>query len=135
MRSGSFKREYFVHIPLRYHQDLATPLVLVFHGGGGNARQIAKFSDFNKLSEENDFLVIYPEAIDKHWSDGREGEKFREHDAKINDVAWIEKLILEIKKTYAVDHHRIYATGISNGGILSQRLAIELGQHFPLWPL
>lgn len=123
-------REYFAHIPSNYRNTLPMPVVLVFHGGGGNARQIAQFSGFNTLSENEGFLVIYPQSIDKHWNDGRESEKFRDHDAVINDVAWVEKLILEINKTYVVDHHRIYATGISNGGIFSQRLAIELGQHF-----
>ena len=130
MLSGSFSREYFVHVPSNYRKDLAAPVVLVFHGGGGNARQIAKFSGFNDLSEKHGFLVIYPQAIDKHWNDGRESEKFQEHDAKINDVAWIEELIGELKRTYPVDKKRMYATEISNGGIFSQRLAIELGQYF-----
>lgn len=130
MRSGNFNREYFVHVPSSYRNDLAAPVVLVFHGGGGNAGQIAKFSDFNKLSEENGFLVIYPEAIDKHWNDGRESEKFRDHDAKVSDVAWIKELIGKLQNNYSIDKKRIYATGISNGGIFSQRLAIELGQDF-----
>jgi poly(3-hydroxybutyrate) depolymerase len=52
-------------------------------------------------------------------------ERFPEHDAKIEDVAWIEELITEAPKTYKVDYKRIYATGISNGGIFAQLLAIE----------
>lgn len=130
MLSGSFSREYFVHVPSSYRKDLAVPIVFVFHGAGGNARQIAQFSGFNDLSEKHGFLAIYPQAIDKHWDDGRESQKFQEHDAKINDVAWIEELIAELKRTYSVDKKRMYATGISNGGIFSQRLAIELGHHF-----
>jgi polyhydroxybutyrate depolymerase len=73
---------------------------------------------------------MYPQAIDNHWNDGRESKKFQEHDAKINEVSWIEKLIAELKRTYSVDKKRMYATGISNGGIFSRRLAIELGHHF-----
>jgi len=130
MPSGNFNREYFVHIPSTYRNDQAIPIVFMFHGGGGNAEQIATFSGFNTLSEKHEFLAIYPQAMDKHWNDGRESEKFQEHDAKINDVAWIEELIAELKRTYSVDKKRMYATGISNGGIFSQRLAIELGHHF-----
>lgn len=130
MQSGSFNQEYFVHVPSGYRNDLALPIVLVFHGGNGNAEQIATFSGFNTLSESHGFLALYPQSIDKHWNDGRESEKFQEHDVKIKDVAWIEKLITELPKTYSVDNKRIYAVGISNGGIFSQRLAIELGQHF-----
>ncbi len=58
MQSGSFNREYFVHVPPSYRKDRPTPVVFVFHGGGGNAKQIAKFSDFNKLSEKHRFLAI-----------------------------------------------------------------------------
>ena len=47
MQSGSFNREDFVHLPAGYRKILATAVVLVFHGGGGNAEQIAKFSGFN----------------------------------------------------------------------------------------
>ncbi len=87
MRSGNFNPEYFIHIPSTYRNDLAATVVLVFHGGGGNAKQIAKFSSFNKLSEENGFFVIYPQSIDKQKNDRRESEKFREHKEKVNDVA------------------------------------------------
>jgi len=130
MQAGNFNREYFVHLPSTYREHQVAPVVLVFHGGGGNAQQIAKFSGFNKISEEKGFLVLYPEAIDKHWNDGRESARFQEHDEKVNDVAWIDTLITELKTTYSVDNKRIYAVGISNGGIFSQRLAIELSQHF-----
>ena len=130
MPSGNFEREYFVHLPSTYRNSQSAPVVLVFHGGGGNAQQIAKFSGFNEISEENGFLVIYPEAIDKHWNDGRQSEKFQEHDEKVNDVAWIAALITELQTTYSVDYNRIYAVGISNGGIFSQRLALELSKHF-----
>ena len=130
MRSENFKREYFVHIPSGYRNKRPAPVVVVFHGGGGKAQKIAKFSGFNRLSETHGFLTIFPQAIDKHWSDGREIEKFRDHDAKVRDVVWIKELIENLQSTYSIDAKRIYATGISNGGIFTQRLAIELGQHF-----
>ena len=109
---------------------MAAPVVIVFHGGGGDARQIAGFSGFSMLSEKHGFITIYPQSIDKHWNDGRHSEKFRDHDATINDVAWIEGLIGGLERKYSIDKTRVYATGISNGGMFSQRLAIELGQHF-----
>ena len=128
--SENLNREYFIHIPSTYRNVPLAPIVLVFHGRGGNAKQIAKFSGFNTLPEKHGFLVIYPQSIDKHWNDGRESQKFREHDEKVNDVAWIDAVLTDLKATYSVDNKRIYAVGISNGGIFSQRLAIELGHHF-----
>jgi polyhydroxybutyrate depolymerase len=123
-------REYYVHLPTGYDGRHPVPAVLVFHGGGGNARQIARHSDFNRLSEKHGFIVIYPQAIDRHWNDGRSSEKFLEHDAGIDDVAWIEALIGRIREKYAVDGKRVYAVGISNGGMFCQRLAIESGLYF-----
>jgi len=125
-----FEREYYVHLPSVYNGRHAVPVVLVFHGGGGNARQIARHSDFNRLSEKHGFIAVYPQAIDKHWNDGRTSEKFLKHDAGIDDVAWIEALIGRIEEIYAVDDKRVYATGISNGGMFCQRLAIESGRYF-----
>jgi len=102
----------------------------VFHEGSGNVEQIATFSGFNKISEENSFLVISFEAINKHWNDERESEQFQEHGRAGNDVAWIKALIPELITIYSVDTTRMYATGISNEGIFSQHRAMELSHHF-----
>jgi len=129
MVSDEIKREFFVHIPSTYQTGKAVPIVFVFHGGGGNAVGIAKFSGFSLLSEQNEFIAVYPQSIDKHWNDGRDSVKFRDHDAKINDVSWIKELITELDRKYSIDKERIYATGISNGGMFVQRLAIEMAEH------
>jgi polyhydroxybutyrate depolymerase len=124
-------RTCLVHVPapLRSSTARKPALVLVFHGGGGNARQIMGTSGFNTISTREGFIAAYPDAIDKHWNDGRASEKFRDHDSKINDVAFIAALIDRLSQDHAIDRRRIYATGISNGGIFSQRLAIELGDR------
>ncbi|MDQ7012183.1 MAG: PHB depolymerase family esterase [Mariprofundaceae bacterium] len=124
------EREYYVHLPPGYDGRHTVPVVLVFHGGGGNARQIARHSDFTRLADQYGFIVVYPQAVDKHWNDGRNSEKFQKHDVHINDVAWIEALIGRIGEKYAVDGKRMYAVGISNGGMFCQRLAIEAGRYF-----
>ena len=77
MASGHVRREFFVHLSSTFQNDQPKPLVLVFHEGEGNAKQIAQFSEFNTLSEKHGFLVIYPQAIDKHWNEGREMRDFR----------------------------------------------------------
>ncbi len=123
-------REYYLYAPQTYQAEQAVPLVLVFHGGGGHAKQIAKFSDFNRIAEEQGFIVVYPESIDKHWNDGRITAEFEQHDAQVNDVGWIEALLEELSEHYAIDLDRVYAVGMSNGGIFTQRLAIDLSDSF-----
>lgn len=127
---GKNKRTYTVHVPEAYREDSPAPLVFVFHGGGGSAGQVARSSGFNKLSEEHGFIAVYPQGVNKHWNDGRDSEKFKDQDAKIDDIAWIEKILATLKQKYAIDADRVYAVGISNGGMFTQRLAIESGRNF-----
>ena len=51
--------------------DKPLPAVLAFHGGGSNARQMEQYTRFNDLAAKAGFLVVYPEAVDGNWNDGR----------------------------------------------------------------
>lgn len=44
----------------------------------------------------------------------------------VNDVGFISSLIDTVISKYNIDQNRIYATGFSNGGFMTQRLACEL---------
>ncbi|MDA0732920.1 MAG: hypothetical protein O2837_08720 [Bacteroidetes bacterium] len=44
----------------------------------------------------------------------------------IDDVGFIDSLLNTLTNQYSIDTNRIYATGISNGGFMSYRLACEL---------
>src|SRR5690349_3628597 len=70
------EREYILHLPNGYESSIENlPLVMVFHGGGGNAGQMKNHTKFNRLADKESFVVVYPNAVDKNWSDGRIGEK------------------------------------------------------------
>jgi polyhydroxybutyrate depolymerase len=114
------RRTYWLHVPSSYAKTKPIPLVLVFHGGGSQPHQIERHTGFSDLADREGFIVAYPEGIDKHWNDGRENAP------RVNDVAFVATLIEDIARSFNVDRKRIYATGISNGGMLSQRLACEL---------
>jgi polyhydroxybutyrate depolymerase len=83
---------------------------------------------FNKLSDKEGFLVVYPDGIDKHWNDGRSEEetKYRAHKENIDDTRFISALIDYFIKEYNINSKSVYVTGISNGAIMSYRLACEL---------
>jgi len=113
-------RTYWLHIPPSYDKTKLIPLVLVFHGGEGQPQQIERHTGFSDLADRDGFIVAYPEGIDKHWNDGRENAP------QVDDVEFVSALIEDIARSFNVDRKRIYATGISNGGMFSQRLACEL---------
>lgn len=117
------EREYIVHVPKKFEGRALLPLVLVFHGGGGTASQIRNETKFNKLSDKEGFVVVYPNSVDKNWSDGRIGDKLP---MDRDDVKFISNLIDTISAIYKIDTRYVFSTGISNGGFFSIYLAYKL---------
>lgn len=108
------------------------PLVLVLHGGGGNAEITERMTGFTAKAENEGFIVVYPEGSSRFkdklltWNAGHCcGYAL---DNKVDDVGFISALIDKLLRDYPVDPRRVYATGISNGGMMSHRLGIALPQ-------
>lgn len=117
-------RHYLLHVPPSLQPGETLPLVMVFHGGFGSGDIIARHIGLNRIADKNRFMVVYPDGIDKHWNDGRSTTA-----SGADDVSFIAALIDHLMENYPVDQHRIYATGMSNGGYLTQRLACELSDR------
>jgi polyhydroxybutyrate depolymerase len=81
---------------------------------------------FNTLADKEGFMVVYPDGIENHWNDGRAAVRYRTIREKIDDVGFISALIDYLVKERRVDKNRVYVTGISNGAMMSFRLACEL---------
>jgi polyhydroxybutyrate depolymerase len=86
--------------------------------------------DLNGLANEAGFIVVYPDGVEKHWNDGRDIQTWRASAEDIDDVGFIAVLIEHLSDSYAIDPSRTYALGISNGGMMSYRLACELPETF-----
>ena len=112
-------RTYLQHLPPSLKLGHPVPLVLMFHGGDGRAAPMAKFTGFDSLADAKGFIVVYPDGLDRHWNDGRGL-------SKADDVGFVRALIDELVRQHLADPKRVYATGISNGGFFSNRLACEL---------
>ncbi len=116
-------REYRLHVPRRLSSP--APLLIVLHGGGGNARQIERFTGFSRLADREGFMVVYPQGINRQWNDGRSFED----SGTADDVGFIAALIDHLVAAQSVDPARVYATGISNGGFMSYRLGCQLSDR------
>ncbi|MGQ9897270.1 MAG: alpha/beta hydrolase family esterase [Acidobacteriota bacterium] len=126
---GGIERTYYVHYPRNKRPKEPKPLVFVLHGGGGaNAQTVASRTKMNVIADREDFVVIYPAGIDGQWNDGR-GMTFRrpKDNSDIDDVGFISSLIDRLVKQGVADSHRIYVMGLSNGGMMTYRLGIEIG--------
>lgn len=124
--SGGRARTYRLHAPPGLLKARPVPLVLVFHGGGGDGEGAASLTGFDALADREGFLVAYPDGIGKHWNDGRENADFETYRQRVDDVAFVGATIDAISRDHAVDPHRVFATGFSNGGIFSHSLGARL---------
>ena len=119
-------RSWLLHVPPSYAATRPAPVVLLLHGGGGRAVGIERHTGgFSALADQHGFIAVYPDSRRGHWDDGRETVTDR-----TDDVAFIEALLNALAAEYRVDARRTYAAGISNGGMMSMRLACELAGRF-----
>lgn len=125
LQHQGLQRHYLLYTPATYRPDNPLPLVIGLHGGYTSPSRFAVTTGFNDLADSDGFLVAYPEGCDRHWNDGRPGVN-----ADIDDVGFIAALIADIQRHRAVDTQRVYGVGISNGGYMVQRLALELPHTF-----
>jgi len=126
-------RTYIVHLPANYRRGQAYPLVFVLHGGTANAENAIRMSRMSPKADREHFIVVYPNGTGKYkdrflnWNDGSQrsgGEK-----SNVDDIAFFRQLIIQLENDYNVDPKRIYATGLSNGAIMTYRLGCELSDQ------
>ena len=123
---GGTQRSYLLYKPPAYDPAVPVPLVMAFHGGHGEGRKMSSHSRLNELAAREGFLVVYPDATgSRHWNDGRSTTA-----DGADDVSFIRALIVHLERKENIDLRRIYATGLSNGGFFTQRLACEMSDIF-----
>lgn len=125
-------RSYVVHVPKSYDRSKPVAVVLAFHGGGTNAQSMIRFCGLNDTADEAGFLAVYPEGTGRRenalvWNAGDCcGYAMRRN---VDDVAFVDALLDELEAQIPIDSKRIYATGMSNGAMLTYRLASELSHR------
>jgi polyhydroxybutyrate depolymerase len=118
-------RTYHLHVPPGLAAGPA-PLVLVFHGGGSNGPATDRLTRFTALADREGFVVVFPDGVGHNWNDGREIVRSQAHRDHVDDVAFVAALLDAVARQRAIDSRRVYATGISNGGMFSHYLAAHL---------
>jgi polyhydroxybutyrate depolymerase len=117
-------RTYYLYTPKSYNPSRPMPLVIVFHGSAGSGHSMASMTRFNDLAEKKGFVAVYPDGINHNWH-VRQGSSA----SGIDDVSFVKALIAHLQQVRNIDSQRIYATGFSKGGILTQTLACNLSDQ------
>jgi polyhydroxybutyrate depolymerase len=130
---GGLERTYILHLPPQYDGHSPLPLVLAFHGGGGNARQLLESSDLGARADRDGFILVAPNGTGRFrehlltWNVGFGfGYAMRHH---IDDIGFVRQLLDTLESGLSIDRRRVFATGISNGGILCHFLAASLSSR------
>lgn len=125
---GGKSRQYALHVPAGY---TGQPSALVFsmHGYLSNYTEQQTLTGFSALADRENFLVVYPNGAGSPMLAWNAGDCCEYTETTRDDVGFIAALIDEVGRRACVDLDRVYATGYSNGGFLSHRLACELGSR------
>jgi len=127
---GELNRTYLVHVPKNFDAKKPTPVVLALHGAAMNGPMMATFCGMNDKSEAAGFIVVYPSGTGTGpfltWNAGGLPRSMAN---KADDVAFIGKLLDDLATVTNVDAKRVYVCGMSNGAMMSYRLAAELSDR------
>ena len=129
---GDMERSYFIHIPEGLTSQDALPLVFVFHGYQESDTSARNYTGFDQIADANSFIVVYPNgsgsSSTRSWNgSGCCGYALQN---EVDEPAFVRAILADVETLLSVDAKRIYATGFSNGALLSYRLACEMSDTF-----
>lgn len=141
-------RDYILRLPASYDPGQRYPLIVALHGGGGDKEGTNPLTCedgdetsphcLTQVAEREGYIIAYPDGTAnslgfRSWNQGGTADGALQCpyacEQGIDDVAYIAALLDDIEAVASVDHRRIYATGFSNGGGMSHRLACELSDR------
>jgi polyhydroxybutyrate depolymerase len=121
---GGLQRVYVLFRPPQLSTGKSVPLVIAMHGFTVDTTWMEDTSRFDDLAARSGFVVVYPQGTGDSWNAGR----CCGHNSN-DDVGFIKALIDKLIGEQNIDPKRVFATGMSNGGFMAQRLACEAADH------
>jgi polyhydroxybutyrate depolymerase len=122
------KRTYQAYVPKALAPGAS--LVLAMHGSGenGTAMRIETGYAFERLADQRGFAVVYPNGQDGHWNTCEIDKDIPQ--PRVDDVRFLTALAEKFIGEIGTDRNRLFAVGLSEGGYMAIRLALEAPSHF-----
>lgn len=125
IRFDDMSRSYRTYVPDDLDSSRAVPLVVMLHGGFGNAEQAEHDYGWDARADADSFVVVYPDGSGRAWNAGdccgppaRNG---------VDDVGFVEQVVATVSRQAPIDPRRIFVTGMSNGAMLAYALICRTG--------
>jgi len=130
IQHGGLARTYRVHVPKHYDASEPAPLLVALHGGGMERMADDGLDSLVRESEAHGFIAVFPDAYapaakgkKASWNAGNCCGDAREQ--KVDDVGFIQQVVANVFRQVSIDRARIYAAGMSDGGMMAYRLACD----------
>jgi polyhydroxybutyrate depolymerase len=130
LEHGGHTRSYLLYVPPRLADP--APVVLVLHGSAASGERMrrATAGAFDVLADAHAAIVVYPDGHLDHWNDCRTAGGNPARAAAVDDVGFLRALLARLDADPAlqggrVDSRQVFAFGLSNGGHMGLRLALE----------
>ncbi len=123
---GQESRRYAMYVP---PGSATRPLLVAMHGGGGNARIQASSTLLSRLGAQQGVLIAYLEGSGVIQTFNAGNCCGAAQTQNVDDVAFVSAVLTDVSSAFAVDANKIFATGFSNGGMMSHRLACALANR------
>jgi polyhydroxybutyrate depolymerase len=122
------ERRYLVDVPAA-PGDRPLPVVLSFHGFHSSARRHRWWTGWGTLARREGFIAVHPEGHDGVRLLGRSGRGWDIRPTETGDADFVRALLDELEGDHCIDRRRIFATGMSNGGLFASLLGCALADR------
>jgi polyhydroxybutyrate depolymerase len=126
LQVGGVSRSYILHVPAKYDGKSPAPLVVDWHPILSTAEFERGNSGYAALSDQEGFIVGFPQGIDNAWNIGPCCTTSR----TVDDLGFARALVDEIESQGCIDPKRVYSTGYSMGGGMTHYLACNAADVF-----
>ena len=122
------EREYLLYLPANFDESDPVPLVVALHGLTNNGNILFESSQFSTIADTANFMLAFPTALTNGlgqtaWNNGLVVG------SGADDTGFLQEMISVISSQYNVDEDRVYMTGFSMGGFMSNRMACEFSEE------
>jgi polyhydroxybutyrate depolymerase len=119
-------RTFSLCLPRSVEPGRRYPIIVLLHGGGfQSGPMVARQTGLCDYVDRDHFIAAFPDAEDHQWNDGR--STTAGHGA---DVAFLNALVDHIATRHGGDRNRAFVAGVSNGGMMTMRMACESSETF-----